>query len=86
MNTHWLVMLLTETVGTRAEIDGGRRGDCKGRGSCAEMSEKQYSAADVFIHRIYTRKPIKKCLFFNLYVHIDVLVFILHPLQINRAV
>jgi len=36
-------MLLTEAVGTGAEIDGERVGGCKGRGSCAETSEKQNS-------------------------------------------
>lgn len=59
-------MLLTETVGTGAEIDGwgnrrragGRPGGCNGRGSYAEMTEKQYSAADVFIYCIYLRKSV----------------------------
>lgn len=44
-------------------------------------SEKQYSAADVFIHCIYLHTY--GYMFFNLQVHIDVLVFILNQFQIN---
>lgn len=45
-------MLLTETVETGAEIDD-RAADGRVKGaSCAEMSEKQHSAAEVFIPSI----------------------------------